>query len=106
MRAGQLRHVIEVQEAIETKNSVGERVKEFVYRGRFSGAIVSVSGEERFSTDQAKAVVDTKIKMRANAAPYLKPTMRLKYGDRIFDIEAIIPDERNISKEISCKEVA
>jgi SPP1 family predicted phage head-tail adaptor len=107
MRAGILRNVIEVQEAIESKNSVGEVEKLWAYRGKLRGDIKSIGGRERFNLNQAKPVHDVVIITRGNAAPYLTTKMRLKHDDHIYDIEAIGHiDGRNIVKEIYCKEQA
>lgn len=118
MRAGDMPFLIEAQEVIAGRNSVGEATKEYCYRGRFWCAIEPLQGEERYgggarsthSPDkQAKAVVDVKITARGDAAPYLKPTMRLVYrsGSRIFDIDSIIDlKSAGITKVIYCKEVA
>lgn len=112
MRAGELRFRLEIQEAIEVKNSVGERVKTFATRGSVRGKIAPMQGEERFTAQQVKAVTDTKITIRGNAAPYLTPKMRMVHTDgktgavRTFDIESIINvNSRGIMTEIEAKEL-
>jgi SPP1 family predicted phage head-tail adaptor len=112
MRAGELRFRLEIQEAIEVKNSVGERVKTFATRGSVRGSIAPMRGDERFNAQQVKAVTDTKITIRGNAAPYLTPKMRMTHTDgktgavRIFDIESIINvNSRGIMTEIEAKEL-
>lgn len=107
MRAGKLPFLITIEEPIETRNTVGEAVKTWIYRGTVWGSIDPMPGTERFSVDQEKATVDTTIRIRGNAAPYLTPTMRMKHGDRVFDIDSIInANSRDILKEVYCQEVA
>jgi SPP1 family predicted phage head-tail adaptor len=107
MRAGRLRFRVEVQEAIETRNDVGEVVKEWTSIESLFAAIDPLRGDERMTMQQVKPTVDTKIMIRGNAAKYLTPKHRLKYGDRVFDIDSIIDmNSRGIVKEIHCKEQA
>lgn len=107
MRAGQLRFRIVVEEPIETRNTVGEPVKQWIFRGSVWGAIDPIRGSERYSASQEKATVDTVIKVRGNSAPYLTTKMRMKHRDRVFDIDSIIDaNSRNIYTEVYCQEVA
>lgn len=107
MRAGRLRFRVEVQEPTEARNTVGEVTTTWTTRETVYAAVDPLRGEERMTMQQVKPTVDTKITMRGNAATYLTPKHRLKYGDRVFDIDSIIDmNSRGIVREIHCKEQA
>lgn len=105
MQAGRLRFRIDVEEPVETTNEVGEREKTWTKIKTIWGQIDPVRGDERFSLQQVKGAVDTKITVRANAADDINSTMRFVYRTRIFDIDANVDwQTRGIMREIYCKE--
>lgn len=107
MNAGRLRFHIEVQEPIESRNTVGEITKTWAFKEKVWAAIDPLRGDELMTMRQVKPTVDTKITMRGNAAPYLTAKNRLVYKTRVFDIDAIIDwQSRGIMKEVHCKEQA
>lgn len=112
MKAGLLRYRVEVQEATEARNSVGEVTKTWSEVDTVWAAIDPFRGDERMTMQQVKPTVDTKIVIRGNSAPYLTPKYRLKWIDKnnvthLYDIDSIIDmNSRGIVKEIHCKEQA
>lgn len=112
MRAGLLRHRLKVQEPVETKNSVGEPIKEWTDVKTIWGEIEPIRGEERYSLMQAKAAADTIIRARAMATDGVTTKMRFVHVDRncgetIYDIDANLNwRTRGIMREIFCKEAA
>jgi len=107
MRAGRLRFRIEVQEAVETRNTVGEVTQSWECIKKIWAAIDPIRGDEQFTMMQAKPTIDTKITVRSLAARGVTPKHRFVYGDRVFDIDATIDwQSRGIFSEIYCKEHA
>lgn len=107
MRAGRLRFRIKIEEAVESKNTVGEVLQTWTYVTSIWADIEPIRGEERLTLMQAKAVADTKITTRAAAARSVTPKMRFVYKDRIFDIDSNIEwRNRGVFREIYCKEAA
>lgn len=105
MRAGHLRFRVTIQEAIETRDSVGAVVQYWQDRATVWAAIEPLRGEEAFSLQQVKPSVSTKVKLRS--LNWLSPKMRLRHGDRILDIDSIIDwQSRRVFQEVFCKEAA
>jgi len=99
MRAGRLRHRIEIQQDTPVRNDMGEPVPGWATIHTVWASITPVGGQERFSNNKESAEVSHKIKIRYLAG--LSPAMRIKYGTRIFDIQNVLNyDERNADMEI------
>ncbi len=93
MRAGDLRHRIRVQEKRETKNSVGETVTEWKDVICCRASIMPISGRENFSSEQFGSETTTKITVRwSKKHDSVTPKHRIVAGDRIYNIEGIVPD--------------
>lgn len=107
MRAGRLRFRVRIEEAVESRNAVGEVVHTWYDRGSIWADIEPIRGEERMTLQQAKAVADTKITTRSSAARLVNAKMRFIYQDRTFDIDSNIDwRNRGVFREIYCKEAA
>jgi SPP1 family predicted phage head-tail adaptor len=96
MRAGKLRHLIMIQKLTEPEplSDIGEIEpdwQDFVSR---YASINPLVGREYWSARQVNAEITGKINIRYVSG--ITPKMRVKFGDRIFNIEAIINvEERN-----------
>ena len=102
MKAGSLRHVITLQEPVETQNDYGEPVTSWQDVLSCRASIEPLSAREFFASQQTKADVTHKVRLR-----YLPvvPTMRLLFGTRVFNISsALNREERGIELELLCKE--
>ena len=88
MKIGKLRHRIEIQGKHVSRSSFGEEVIEWVTFITTWASVEPLIGKEYFATKQTQASTSHKITMRYQMG--IKPYNRVKYGDRIFDINAIL----------------
>lgn len=103
MRAGLLRHKIEIQEKVTRRSATGgEQITWEPYC--YSWASISpLSGREYFQARQAQATISHKMIMRYQSG--IKPYHRVSWGERIFDINAILNEnEANIRLTLFCTE--
>lgn len=108
INAGKYRHIITFQKLGESRNSYGEVDRdssdnwEDVVTVR--AGIFPISGKELLSAEFVRAEMTHKIQLR-----YIKgidSEMRIKFGDRIFDIVSppINFQEKNVELQLMCKE--
>lgn len=94
MNSGKLRHKICIETKATMRNSLGEEVvtwTPFLYAW---ASIEPLSGREFFLAQQTQASVDHKINLRYQ--PGIRPEMRVSWGERMFDITAVLnKEERN-----------
>jgi SPP1 family predicted phage head-tail adaptor len=90
--AGNLRHRIELQSAVETRDAVGGVQYTWATVVSVWGDIRALNSRETVSNAQVVGRVTHFIKIRQYAA--LRQTWRVKYGSRIFNITGI----RNIDE--------
>jgi len=87
IRAGTMRHQIEIQSQTESKGTMGEVVLTWSKTATVRASINPITGNEMFISDQIKNQVTHKIGMRSRA---LSPKDRLVFKGRIFDIFQIL----------------
>jgi SPP1 family predicted phage head-tail adaptor len=103
MRSGLLRHKIEFQEKVTLRDSMGGEMVTWEPYCYSWASIEPLSGREYFAAQQAQASISHKMKMRYQAG--IKPYHRIMWGDRTFDINAIInTDEKNRELVLFCTE--
>ena len=108
INAGKYRHIITFQKMINEKNSYGEIAKNDDANWEdvltVKAGIFPVSGKDILTDDVIKGEITHKIHTR-----YIKgisSEMRIKFGDRIFDLVTppINFQEKNIEIQFLCKE--
>jgi len=103
IRAGELRHRVTIQQKSVTRNTFGEEIVTWQDVATVWAAIEPLRGREFFESQQVNAEVTTRIRIRYR--PGITPTMRVVYGSRIFDIQAVINvEERNRELHLMCRE--
>lgn len=105
MEAGKLRHNIDIQQQVIGQDSYGEAINTWtnVYSSVYA-SVDPIRGREFFSGEKFNSEITHRIRMRYKTG--ILPKMRIKFGNRYFDIENIInSEERNIMLEIMAKEV-
>jgi len=107
MRAGNLRHVIDIQDATETPDGMGgvTVVWAAITNGaNLRAAIWPLRGSERIEAMKVEVAISHKIRIRYHSG--ITAEMRIKHGIRYFNIKSIInPDERNIMVEMMAEEI-
>jgi SPP1 family predicted phage head-tail adaptor len=104
MKIGKLRHRVRLQEYVISKDSFGAEVENWSDTATVWASIEPLSGREYFAAQQINAEVSTKITIRYRAG--VKPTMRILFGGRIFEILSVInTEEKNRELILMCREV-
>lgn len=101
---GKLRHRVTLQELVKTDDGYGGIVETWQDVATVWAAIEPLRGNERYTAQQVQSELSHKVTIRYRAG--IKPQMRILYGNRVFDIEAVIDvDERHRWLELLCSEV-
>jgi len=103
MFAGWLRHRIVIQELVGTKNSYGEVVQSWQDVATVWASIEPLRGREYVEAAAAQVNVDHRIRIRYRSG--ISPKMRVKYGERTFQINSVVdPREEHKEMELMCEE--
>jgi SPP1 family predicted phage head-tail adaptor len=108
MRAGRLRHRVEIWSKTTTRNDYGEAVEVWASTETVWGELTPLmtGTREAFAAqvDQVVAAVAWQVRMRHRQ---LSPAMnRLRVGGREFDVQAVMdPDGRGAELVVLCREV-
>lgn len=105
MRIGDLRHRVTIQEYSEIVDEYNTPVGgEWQEVCTVWAAVEPIQGREYILLHNTQSELTTRIRIRYRSG--IKPAMRVKYGDRIFDIQSVIdPEERHIELQLMCREV-
>jgi SPP1 family predicted phage head-tail adaptor len=102
--AGSYRHPITFQKQTTEKNEFGEKVSTWVDFAQSRAGIYPVSGKDYFAAEQIHSDVTTKVHVRY--MPGITADMRVKFGERIFKIVAVLNfQENNKELQLMCKEM-
>lgn len=102
MMVGRLRYRIDIEDFIIITDQDGFITEEFIPIATVWADITSVSGKEYLQSAQTISEVTSKIYIRYFKE--LKTTMRIKYDDRIFNIQSILQDKKQGITTIMSKE--
>ncbi len=107
MRAGLLRHRLEIQEPVESEKLSGFKAKSWQTFATVWGRIEPLSGKELWTAQQAQAQTTHKLTVRCGDLRYASATMRATYGGRVFNFSAppMNREERNVELTILAQEV-
>ncbi len=105
MRAGRLRHRIQLQHATETQDTTGDPVRRYTTYATVWASIQPVRGAEYFTAQQAGASRQHEVRIRYRDD--VEETDRIVYGSRTFEVEAVLtPWEVHSELLLYCKEIA
>ena len=102
MKAGSLRNLIEIEEPVEQLSDYGETVTTWHHKATCDAAITPLSAREFFAAQQVQSDVSHRIVIRF--VPAICPRMRVRFGCRIFHVESVLADERELMLTLLCKE--
>ena len=103
MKIGTMRIRLEVQSSTATQDAMGQPVVTWATSSTKWASVDPLNSRELYFSKTVRPEVTHKIRMRYFAG--LLNTMRLKRGNKIYDIAGILNiDERNISYEIDAVE--
>lgn len=104
MNPGNLNKRITLQQQTEEQDASGQLLDNWADIATVWAAIEPLSGREFFAAQQVNSEVTTKIRIRYRDG--IKAYMRIKYGERIFDIQSVIdPKEQHKELVLMCREV-
>ena len=93
MRAGELRQHVELQVPTRSQNTMNEWIDTFATQATVWGAIQPLSGRLLFSAQQANSEVEGRVVIRYRRD--VKPSWRIKFGNRYFKILSIINSQED-----------
>lgn len=104
MDAGLMRHRIRIQKPSSERNELGEPINTWIDVANVRASINPLSGRDFIAAMQDQAEVTHKVTIRYNVA--VKASMRVLYGNRVFDILHIIDTwEQHREMVLMCKEL-
>lgn len=106
MIAGRLRHRLQVQAPLESRDDIGGVTRVWVAVGDVWAHIEPLKGRELFEAQSIEARLNTRVTMRA--FPDLDPTWRLVWldKDRAYQVYSVRDvDERHRMTEVLCQEI-
>lgn len=106
MKAGRLRHRVELQSATETADSYGEPTFTWSTYAHRWASVEPLQGRELFTAQQVNPEVNIRVRLRHDEVlADLTPKHRLVFGSRTLEIDSVIrPDERGREVQLLCKE--
>lgn len=103
IRAGKLRHRVEIRRATEARDDFGGVVQSWTLVAKRWASVDPLRGRERFAAQQVQADVTHKVRLRYTES--LMPTDRIVHDGRTFEIGAVLNvSERDREMELLCTE--
>lgn len=105
MNPGKLRHRVTLQEFVEQVDEYGTPIGSgWQDVCTVWAAVEPIQGREYILLQNTQSELTTRVRIRYR--PGIKPSMRVLYGGRVFDIQSVIDlEERHIELQLMCKEV-
>lgn len=108
MNPGNLRHRITFQKLSEIQNDYGEEIgTDWIDVKTVRASVNPISAREFFAAEKMNSEVSHKIYMRYIRSLKITPDMRIKFGERHFELigPPINFQERNVDLQLLCKEL-
>lgn len=103
MQVGRMRYRIEIQSYRSTQDADGFEEKEWVTVHKVWADITPVSGKEYMASGRETSEITSKIYIRYLNG--IKSSMRIKHGERFFEIESVLGDRKSGMLTIMAREV-
>lgn len=105
MNPGKLRHRVTIQEFKEDVDQYVTPIDQgWQDVATVWASVEPIQGREYVLLQNTQSELTTRIRIRYRSG--IKPSMRVLYGTRVFDIQSVIdPEERHIEQQLMCKEV-
>lgn len=91
LKAGKLRHYVEIQQPVIVVNTSGEREQTWQHVAFMWAAIEPLSAREFVASQQVQSNVSARITIRSY--PRLRQNMRVVHGLDFYNIEGILTDK-------------
>jgi SPP1 family predicted phage head-tail adaptor len=103
MDAGRLDKRVTIQSQASTRNAIGEPVKSWSDFATVWAGVEPLQGREFWAQQQVQSAVTIRVRIRSLAG--VTPAMRITFGSRVLNIEAVIdPRERGEEMQLMCSE--
>ena len=103
MKAGSLRHRVELQKATYAQDGVGEPIETWATYAKRWAAVEPLSGRELLQAQQVNSEATIRVRLRFVSG--VTQQQRLLHNSRTLEIVSVIdPQERNAELELLCKE--
>jgi SPP1 family predicted phage head-tail adaptor len=102
VKIGEMNHYISLQYRTVTRDASGAEVETWTTEDSMWAKIESLTGREYFAAQQNQSEIDKKITIRVRRN--VTADKRFIYGNRVFEIKAILPDEVGMFSLILCIE--
>lgn len=102
MQAGRLRHRVTFQSPAPVTLPSGQRERQWAFLAETWAEVKSVSGRELLTAGAEMSEITVRVWMRYR--PDIHPACRMVYRGQIYDIQAVIPDEKFTRLELLCKQ--
>lgn len=102
IHAGKLRERVTVQQATETRNSLGEVVQAWSTFATVSASVEGISSREALQQGQVQTDVSHRVQIRYLTG--LTHNMRLSWRDRVLEIVSVLEHGNRSEHEILCTE--
>ena len=99
---GKLRERVTVQQATETRNSLGEVVQSWSTYATVWASVEGISSREALQQGQVQTDVSHRVQIRYLDG--LKQTMRLSWRGRILEIVSVLEHGNRSEHELICQE--
>lgn len=104
MRAGNLRHRIQIQQPVMIQDDYGSPVETWQTICEVWASILPLRGQELFQAQQWQSKISHKVTIRYRSG--ISPRYRVLFGDRVFEVETVINvTELNRDVQMLCSEV-
>ena len=88
IRAGELTHRLEIQQATETQNDHGETVETWATVAERWGSVEPLSGRELMEAQQVRPEITHRVRLRYYEG--LTSSHRFKHGTRVYHIQSLL----------------
>lgn len=103
MRAGRLRNRLQLQSAVEARNGYGEVIQTWSTVATVWGSVEPLQGREYQLARQTQA--ETTVRMRIRYRADVRPSWRVRWQGRNYEIVDAQADERRTELQLMCVDV-
>ena len=101
MRAGALRSRITIQHRADVANDIGELVPTWATLAAVWADVRHTSGTEAIKADASASIVRASIRIRFRSD--ITAAMRALVGSTIYEVQAVLPDQRREYLDLVCE---
>ena len=101
MRAGDLNRRIIIQRPSSTQDAWGQQINAWIDVCSVWASLSDISGKEYVSASAERSEISTRIIIRKRSG--ITAAMRIIHGDEIYNILAVLNNDRNHLLQLMCK---